>query len=437
VGWNLGNTLDATGGSGLSSETSWGNIKTTKAMIDTVKKAGFNTVRIPVSWGNHLDSSGKINSAWLDRVQEVVDYVISQDMYCILNVHHDGGSEGWIEASSSCYKSSSSKFASLWKNIATRFKSYGEKLMFESFNEVLDSSDSWTDASKSDAYTAINDFNQLFVDTVRSTGGNNANRNLMVQTYSASSSEKTLNAFVLPTDTVKNHLIVQVHNYDPQAFTTADDQITWTTPTSTWGSSSDKSAFDTLFKRLGAFSDKIGAPVVVGEFAAEYKNNDSDRAEYAAYFVKTAAKYGIKCFWWDTGGMALMDRTSCTVSHPDVVKALVSNVSAKASSSSDTSGTASSASSSKKLSAPVVTAKVSGSKVTLSWKAIDGAAYYRIYKYDTSTKKYVKVKTVKSTTGTVSSLKSGSYKFVVCAVSKSGSKYKNGETSKVVKVTVK
>lgn len=436
AGWNLGNALDSNGewiglytdGKPANYETAWGNPVTTAKLITAVKKAGFDAVRVPVTWAEHIDDKGNINKEWLDRVQEVVDYVISQDMYCVLNVHHDAGADGWLEASSDCYKKNSGKFAGLWKNIAARFKDYDDKLIFEGFNEMLDAQNSWTDAKSADAYKAVNDFNQLFVDTVRKTGGNNANRNLMVQVYSASCSQKTLNSFVLPDDTAKAHLIIHVHNYDPQGFTASD--ATWTTMTDKWGTDSEKSYFDKLFERLDKFSSAQGAPLVIGEFGADFKDNDASRKLYADYFVSTAAKHGIKCFWWDTGNMALFDRSKCTVTHSDIVKVLTSDKGKKTS-----SGTKASAS--EKLSAPVVKASKSGDRVTLKWSAVDGADGYRVYRYDTTAKKYVRVKTVKGTSCAISSLKSGSYKFIVCAVKKNGSTYTNGERSKAVSVTVK
>ncbi|MGN1109436.1 MAG: glycoside hydrolase family 5 protein, partial [Oscillospiraceae bacterium] len=306
-------------------ETAWNNPVTTKELITAVKNAGFNAVRVPVTWSDHIDENGSINKEWLDRVQQVVDHVISQDLYCVLNVHHDGGADGWLEASSNCYKKNSKKFAGLWNNIAIRFREYGDRLLFESFNEMLDSRNSWSDAQESDAYKAVNDFNQLFVDTVRATGGNNAERNLMVQVYSGSCSEKALAGFVLPKDITEGHLIIQTHNYDPQGFTSSD--ATWTTMTDTWGSDAEKSYFDQLFKRLENFSKEQGAPLVIGEFGANYKGNESSRELYAGYFVKTAAEHGIKCFWWDTGDMALFDRSTATIKYPGMVKALTTNAS--------------------------------------------------------------------------------------------------------------
>ncbi|MCH5194691.1 MAG: glycoside hydrolase family 5 protein [Oscillospiraceae bacterium] len=328
IGWNLGNTLDSHGdwiglyteGKTSDYETAWGNPVTTKKLITAVKNAGFNAVRVPVTWAEHIDDSGNIDKKWLDRVQEVVDYVISQDLYCVLDVHHDAGPDGWLKASESSYKSDSKKFAGLWKNIAVRFRDYDEKLIFEGWNEVLDSRNSWNDARQSDAYEAANKYNQLFVDTVRKTGGNNGSRNLMVQVYGGSVTEKALAGFVLPKDTVKDHLIIQIHYYDPQGFTFSD--ATWTAMTDKWGTDAEKSYMDKQLERLGKFAQSQGVPLVVGEFGADFKNNNSSRKLYAEHFVNGAAKYGIKCFWWDTGNMALFDREKCEVAHPEIVNVL-------------------------------------------------------------------------------------------------------------------
>lgn len=438
AGWNLGNALDSCGewiglysaGKPENYETAWGNPVTTKKLITTVKNAGFNAIRVPVTWAEHIDEKGEINEEWLDRVQEVVDYVISQDLYCILNVHHDAGADGWLEASEECYKKNSAKFAGLWTNIAERFADYGEKLMFEGFNEILDSDNSWTESRKSDAYSAVNSFNQLFVDTVRKTGGNNKTRNLMVQVYSAATSVKTLNNFTLPTDTVKNHLIIQVHNYDPQGFTATD--ATWTTMTDKWGTDAEKKYFDNLFERLANFSEKTGAPVVVGEFGANYKGNESARELYAEYFVTAAAKNGIKCFWWDTGDMALFDRNKATEKYPNVIKKLT-NVKL-AETKTETAKTETTKT--ERLTAPTLTAKTTKSgNIKLTWTEVDGAYRYRVYRYNPETKKYTRIKTTSKTSCTIKNAEKGvTYKFKVCAVQKTESGKKNGYYSKIVKV---
>lgn len=329
VGWNLGNTFDCVGdwisGGPSTYETAWGNPAANKQIIEGVKAAGFNTIRLPVSWGAHIDDNGNIDKAWLDRVQEVVDYIIDADLYCVLNVHHDGGGEGWIVASDECVKKYGKRIKGLWTNIAERFKNYDEKLIFESYNEVVDSAVSWTGSTTSDGYSAMNELNQMFVDAVRATGENNADRNLMVQTYCGGSSSAIFKNFVLPKDTVEGHLIVQVHNYDPLGFTW--NNATWTTMSDTFSESMAKGIAAT-FKRYGKVCEELGVPMVVGEFGSMDKGNSDQRAKHASCFVAEAAKYGIKCFWWDNGyapEYKIFDRNTGAITQPEVVKALVSN----------------------------------------------------------------------------------------------------------------
>ncbi len=339
VGWNLGNTLDSCGdwiddsNGAAPYETAWGNPVTTKEMIAVVKNAGFNAIRVPVTWAQHIDDEGNIDKAWLDRVNEVVDYVISQDMYCVLNTHHER--DFWFRASSDSYKKYEKRFATLWEQIARRFRNYGDKLIFEAYNEIRDEAGNWTQSNDTDAYEAANKFNQLFVDTVRLTGGNNGVRNLMVQTYSAGWSGTTLNRFVMPEDTVRSHIIIQIHSYDPQAFTTKD--ITWATPTKEWGSDKDKETLDELMENLKTFSRENKAPIVIGEFGSMDQNNTAARARHAGYFVKSAYERGIRCFWWDNGNLSsdgetfgLLDRRNLTWKFPAVVEAMANAVPAPA-----------------------------------------------------------------------------------------------------------
>ena len=311
AGWNLGNSLDSysrsiSSSSGTSAyETAWGNPVTTQAMIDSVKAQGFNAVRIPVTWSQHIDSSGNVNTKWMNRVKTVVNYCYNSGLYVILNVHHDTGVKGgdkvsWIFADSTTYNNTKTKFAGLWRNIANEFKDYGERLLFEGYNEMMDTNSNWNEPSNSSSYKPLNDYAQLFVDTVRATGGNNAQRNLIVNNYVASIYASTLNNFKVPTDSATGHLICEVHCYDPWAFTGDSKTVTWTSVHNDFRSS-DKTEIDTIMKRLKSFSDSKGIPVIIGEFGAMYKSNDSAIASYASYFVDAAGKRGIKCFIWDNG----------------------------------------------------------------------------------------------------------------------------------------
>ena len=190
VGWNLGNTLDACSGSaqGLESETYWGQPQTRPELMKMMKEAGFSAIRVPVTWYNHMDADGKVDEAWMKRVHEIVDYVINQGMYCIVNVHHDtGDGSQWLHASTKTYNSNKAKFESLWRQIGNEFRDYDQKLLFEAYNEMLDDGNRWNEPGAQDGYDAINKYAKSFVTIVRGTGGNNKQRNLIVNTYSASS----------------------------------------------------------------------------------------------------------------------------------------------------------------------------------------------------------------------------------------------------------
>lgn len=342
VGWNLGNTLDAYGTwiSGTSPrdfETAWGNPETTEAMIQSVKDHGFNAIRIPVTWSQHIDSNGNVDSAWMARVKTVVDYAYNAGMCVILNVHHDTGEGGgdkvsWIFAENNNFSSNEAKFKALWTNIANEFRDYDGRLLFEGYNEMLDSGNTWNAPSNSASYQAVNNYAQAFVDSVRATGGNNANRNLIVNTYVSSVDQAVLDNFVVPTDSASNHLIAEVHVYAPWGFTGSAAAVNWTTTHSTFGDS-DRGEIDDIMNRLSNFSSRTGLPVIIGECGAEYKSNDSERASYAAYLITKAAEKGIKCFWWDNGdygsdsgegGYGIFNRSSNTW-REEVVSALVSN----------------------------------------------------------------------------------------------------------------
>lgn len=329
-GWNLGNTFDSCGTikceySAAAYETLWFSPIITKEMISAVKNAGFNAVRLPVTWNAHADENGNIKPEWMNRIEEVVNYILGEDMYCIINVHHDSGEGGWILADEEFFEKTSRRFSGIWKNISERFINYGEKLMFEGFNEMLDIHKSWTEPRSDDAYFVHNRYNQLFVDTVRATGGNNRFRNLVLQTYSGGESLRTMNKFSLAADAVCGHLIAEIHNYDPQGFCwlKAKDRVM----RDSWGTDEDLKEIDNLVSRAEEFSKRINAPVIIGEYGSQDKNNESERAKHAGYIVSKAAEAGIKCFWWDTvGAFALLDRKNVKMQHKEIIDAIMSSV---------------------------------------------------------------------------------------------------------------
>ena len=335
VGWNLGNTLDSYGTwiydvTPQNVETAWGNPLTTRQMIAAVRERGFNTIRIPVTWAQFTDDNGNVDPAWMARVKEVVDWALDEGLYVILNVHHDTGEHGsdkvcWIIADTGTYDSVQGRFANLWTNIANEFKDYDNRLMFEGYNEMLDMNNTWNAPSTGNgAYDAVNSFAQLFVDTVRATGGNNSTRNLIVNTYVASADPNVLNAFVLPTDTVSDHLICEIHAYTPWQFCSHEGDASYTA-----FDDNCRSQIDGLMSSLASFSSSHGVPVIIGEFGVESQNNDADRASYAAYYVSQATAHGIRCIWWDNGisdygGYAILDRNSLTWNE-GITSALIDN----------------------------------------------------------------------------------------------------------------
>ena len=323
LGWNLGNSLDATGGSGLDTETSWSNPKVTKALIDKVKSLGFNTVRVPVSWGKHVsDDNYTIDSAWLARVKEVVDYCYKNDMYVILNIHHDTKSSASASGAgyyprSSAYSSSEKFVTSVWSQMAEYFKDYDYHLIFETLNEprLIGTGYEWwfnkwsIPSEVKDAIDCINKLNQKAVDTIRNTGSNNRGRLIMCPGYDASLDGATVSGFKLPTDISgnKNRIAVSVHAYSPYNFAMNID--TSNGATSTY-SSSIKEELKNLFSTLKSnFRDK-GIPVVIGEFGSTDKNNTAERVKWATDYTALAKKNNIPCVLWDNNAFAVYNGNS-------------------------------------------------------------------------------------------------------------------------------
>lgn len=326
LGWNIGNALDSNSsaitGEPSDWETAWGSSIITPELIEEMKEGGFDVIRIPVSWQDHLDENNRVDEAWMNRVEEVVNYVLDEDMYCILNVHHDcGASEAaWLRADIQNIDAISDKFQTLWTQIAERFKEYDEKLIFEGYNELLDENCQWTSTDE-EGYKALNYIAQTFVDTVRSTGGKNAERNIIVNTYSADAGESSVSNFVIPQDSAQNHLMAEVHIYTPGRFTTNAD---WVQDSTSEFDEACIEELDEIFARLDQYFISKGIPVVVGEFGAQSKENDEQRALYANYFLRKAYEYSMSCIWWDDcGGMALVDRRGPIWTQPGIRNALV------------------------------------------------------------------------------------------------------------------
>lgn len=341
IGWNLGNTLDAYSESSLAheldSETYWGNPTTTKQMLDDIYEAGFNSVRIPVSWHPHVDEDYRISEEWMNRVQEITDYAYDNGMYVILNIHHDNSQE-FMYPSSQYLEQSIDYVTTIWQQVAERFADYDEHLIFECMNEprqVGTDWEWWMNGSDecNDAVACINEINQAFVNTVRATGGNNRTRFLMVPGYDASPEGALDSGFVLPQDAegVEDRLIVSVHAYKPYSFALQAP-----------GESGSTAEFDSDIARytseLGTFMNQLydsfiskGIPVVIDEFGSRDKEqNIQARIDHAAYYVAAARARGISCFWWDNNvfsgsgeNFGLYDRNSGSFPYPELVEGMM------------------------------------------------------------------------------------------------------------------
>lgn len=341
AGWNLGNTFDAFGCTWLNNklayEMAWVGVRTTKQLFEALKSAGFASVRIPVSWHDHVSGEDfTIDADWLARVKEVVGYALDSGLYVIVNTHHDIEKE-FIYPDEEHLDNSVRYIRSIWTQLAAAFGQEDERLMFESMNEprLKGTSIEWwlnpSNPRSAEAVRCINALNQAFVDTVRATGGLNATRYLLVPGYSASLDGAMHKEFALPADTAENRLIVSVHAYTPYAFALQSA-----------GESGSKSTFDPdnlldhvdIDRLMQSLYDKFvsyGIPVVMGEFGARDKSgNLRDRADFFAYYVAAASARGIPCFVWDnnafTGGgelFGLLDRKTNLIVYPEILESMM------------------------------------------------------------------------------------------------------------------
>ncbi len=336
IGWNLGNTFDAVDVNSikpeneLQYETAWCGTETTIDHIAAIKAAGFNTVRIPVSWHNHVDAEYNISETWLNRVEEVVNWVLACDMYVIVNVHHDNDHTLYYPDSANL-ETSKANLTKIWTQMAEAFVEYDDHLILESLNEprlIGTKYEWWFDGNAAecqDAAKCINTLNQLFVDTVRGTGGNNATRYLMVPGYGASTDGACTDLFQLPTDPA-NRLIVSVHAYIPYNFAL---NKTGTEEFSIDNALNCKEITDFMDRLYGKFIMN-GIPVFIGEFGAMNKDNLEQRVQFSAYYVAAARARGITCCWWDNNAFTgngenfgLLFRQSATFNYPDIVQAMM------------------------------------------------------------------------------------------------------------------
>ncbi len=327
LGWNLGNSFDCHGKAfaHMRTETAWGNPIPTRDLFRFIAKAGFGAVRVPVTWYTYMDAEGNIDGEWLRRVGRVVKMVLTEGMYCIVDSQHDAGSMrnyggGWIKADRKNFDENHARAEVMWKQIAAYFANESDKLILEGFNETLnDACD--LDLPSKDELAVLNRWNQLFVDAVRSTGGNNVRRNLIVNTYAAGSGEYLLEVFRMPKDVSEDHLIAGLHTYAPNGFTSR--AATWARQTDVFDAAGEEEVrrvFDTIDRELIA----KGIPVVIGEFGSMDRANAEERAKHAAAVVGIAHSKGIPCFYWDDGKRYdILRRMPAGYRYPQIVDAML------------------------------------------------------------------------------------------------------------------
>jgi endoglucanase len=334
-GWNVGNSLEAIGG-----ETAWGNPKINQQLIDSVKAAGFKSIRIPVAWSKFTDTTNyTIDTNWLNRVEEVVNYVLNDSMYAIINEHWDGG---WQQPTYADSAYVNHRLAVMWKQIAIHFRDYNDHLLFAGMNEVAVTNDYGSPTTE--RATVENGFCQTFVNTVRSTGGRNVYRYLVVQGY-RTDINATVGYFAIPTDVTENRLMVEVHYYDPYNFTlnTGSGYTTqWgnnaTIKTDTWA---NESYADNQFLKMDTTFINHGYAVILGEYGVVARLNlGSDslnavcagyRLYYMQYITHSMFTHGLVPLYWDNGytgnnGMGIFNRSTGAQAYRDIIRAIIGAV---------------------------------------------------------------------------------------------------------------
>ncbi len=301
IGWNLGNTMDGHNNYAVG-ETAWQNTVTTKEIIKTVHDLGFNTVRLPVTWGNMINEDYSIDEEWIGRVEDILDYCIAENMYVVMNIHHDGAyngedmEHGWlrVHGTDEEFATVLEKFEGVWTTIANRFKNYDEHLIFEGMNEVGDVNGSNDAASlAAGEMLRINELNQLFVNTVRATGGNNDKRWLSTPTRftNIGTMIDEGSVFAVPEDQA-GHIMVAAHIYDPI--------------------SNNGYNYEYQFSKLKEKYIDNGVPVFIGEYGFTKNTKKAYQNEFVAWALK---KYNLVGAIWDENyvekGYAVVDREKC------------------------------------------------------------------------------------------------------------------------------
>ena len=315
-GWNLGNTLESWQiPMPEDTETCWGNPKTTEALFALLKELGFTSVRIPVTWFQHMDEDYTIEPQWLDRVGEVVDYALNQGMYAILNVQHDD--QDWLVANYENEEFAKAILAKVWSQISARFADYDEKLVFDVMNEprVVGTETEWSGTPE--VREVVNRLNETALEAIRSSGGKNETRYVLVTTCCASVEEDNCAALQVPSD---ERVIVSLHYYYGTAHRSEFEDCA-----SRWTLSDYREIHKTL-RRIHALFLQKGIGVCISEFGWTDRSHLNILTEKTKQFVRLVGNYGMSCLVWDNGAdFRLIDRNALAAEFPDYVSAITEN----------------------------------------------------------------------------------------------------------------
>jgi len=421
--WNLGNAFDAANCTWLSNEmdyeSGWCGAKTSKELIKAIKKVGFKTIRIPVSWHDHVDKDFNISGQWIDRVQEVVDWSLDEGLNVIINVHHDVA-EGYYFPTAAHYNTSEKYMTAVWSQISEKFSSYDQRLIFEIINEprVVGSNYEWwypvnspSDEVK-ESIDCVNRLNQVSLDTIRKSGGKNKNRYVLAGGYDTNVDGATVEGFKLPKDSVKNRLILDFHLY-------------------TRSQGTYKNVINKIYDKYVS----QGIPAILSEFNLNEGANAYNDAsvEFLSNWVSYARERGISCAIWDNNAKEykLIDRATVAWTHEDIAKAIV-----KAGVPALGSATVSEEKDEEKTSGKLtVKASQSGFYATVKWNEIDGASKYKVYRATSKTGKKTLVKTTSSLKYTDKKTKLGKkYYYFVKSYDSSTKKWSGYSDSAVISI---
>jgi endoglucanase len=299
-GINIGNTLECT----THWETGWGNPPITREYVQSLARLGFKTVRLPVAWDTYANN-GRITPQEFQRVAEVVNWITEAHMYCVINIHWDGG---WIDSDVKDHfpqtyhtfsPEAERKFRSYWEQISRFFAGKNEQLIFEALNEESSFTLPGTDEPD---YATLTHVNQLFVDTVRQTGGNNANRLLLVAGYTTDINKTCQSGYKLPHDTVPGKLFLSIHYYTPWQFVGLNEDANWGKMMPTWGSTDDVKQLNQLFDSLSDFCTRNDTPAFIGEFSVCSNKEEASQIRWTCAVANAAVQRKMVPVLWDTGG---------------------------------------------------------------------------------------------------------------------------------------